>query len=108
MEIKDKKVSKTAFHKRSKEERSFRSILKEDVLEIINNLANWSSSYSIHHLKCKKCKEGLGISILDHFVLWNKDDKLNICFHFRCACREGTSDILNEIVNCFNYRMNII
>ena len=82
-------------------------LFDSDIWNLVWDLSNYRPAedyFKKKLLKCVLCETMIEKpSFPDHFLLWTKDNTRYICFHFRCAFKEGTADAVNELLGDLAY-----
>ncbi len=77
-------------------------LFNSDVRNLVRDLSNYRPDedyFKKKLLECVLCEKIIeNPSSPDHFILWTKGDTHYICFHFHCAFRKGTADVVNELL----------
>ena len=77
-------------------------LFKSDIRNLVRDLSNYrpvEDYFNKNLLECMLCETIIeNPSSPDHFLLWTKNNTHYICFHFRCAFKEGTADAVNELL----------
>lgn len=89
---------------------NMQQLLKSEVVEILAEKGMWFSKDFFEFMKdkginrCRYCtKEITSNGIPDHFILWSSDKHYYIYFHFKCAFKNHTHDLVNDLLSTFNY-----
>ena len=85
-------------------------LFNSDIRNLIRDLSNYRPAehyFTKILLECVLCETIIeNPSSPDHFLLWTKDNTHYICFHFRCAFKEGTADAVNEFLRVEKFDFN--
>jgi len=77
-------------------------LFNSDIRNLVRDLSNYrpvEDYFEKNLLKCVLCETMIeNPSSPDHLILWTQDNMHYICFHFRCGCKEGTANAVNELL----------
>lgn len=89
-----------------KERITIKDLLKPEIIEICNDLSNYSTDYdSSKKLICQSCKSEIEDPL--QLILWNEDREHYISFHFKFVVNSECVDLFNEIAGRFDYTYGI-